>query len=386
MVMGAKSRCLRKNFPLKHAPVFRNLIHAAVLLAAILCAPGGKAAAVAPTVVVLDGQMEVVISVADQRMAVICDGGLVNRYPVSTSRFGTGDSLWSYRTPLGRLRICDKIGDGLPAGAVIKHRNATGEVLAVNAPGRDPIVTRILWLEGLDEQNKNAKERSIYIHGTPEENQIGKSVSWGCIRMRSSDVIALYEEVPVGTPVTIVAEHLPHYPKYVQPPPPEQLVAKNAPAPAGPARGAAGAARATPEPVAAPPHGHATLVATAKWQGEAQQTPPAGQKASTTLKQSILVPTNAPVILTSRNPRASQTEDHSKRQPTAAERERPKSPTDTVFPQEKLSLAIPREEAIDQFALILAPPDFGAAYAAAEYDPSAFVPEPLDAAVRDRAQ
>ena len=83
--------------------------------------------------------LQVLISVPDQRLAVVRDGQLVARFPISTSRFGTGDSFYSYRTPLGALRVCDKIGGNLPPGAVIHHRSATGEVLPVNAPGRDPI-------------------------------------------------------------------------------------------------------------------------------------------------------------------------------------------------------------------------------------------------------
>ena len=148
--------------------------------------------------------MEVLISIADQKMAVMRDGGLIQKFPVSTSRFGAGDAFRSYKTPLGQLRVCDKVGNDLLPGAVIKHRAATGEVLDVNAPGRDPIVTRILWLEGMEEQNRNAKDRGIYIHGTPEEKKIGEPVSWGCIRMRSQDVVVLFDEIPMGASVKII--------------------------------------------------------------------------------------------------------------------------------------------------------------------------------------
>jgi hypothetical protein len=158
--------------------------------------------------------MEVIVSVADQQLALIRSGELVARYPISTSKFGLGDARNSYRTPLGKLRICEKIGDDLVTGTVLKGRSATGEVLAVNAPGRDPIVTRILWLEGLEEQNRNARARAIYIHGTPEESRLGEAVSWGCIRMRSRDVIALYEQVDIGTPVSIVTDSLPRLRKH----------------------------------------------------------------------------------------------------------------------------------------------------------------------------
>ena len=168
---------------------------------------------------------EVIISVADQRLALVRDGGVVEKYRVSTSKFGLGDSFYSYKTPAGRLRVCDKIGDSLDQGTVIRNRSATGEVLAVNAPGRDPIVTRILWLEGLEDQNRNAKPRGIYIHGTPEERTLGEPKSWGCIRMRSSDVVKLFDEVPVGTQVSIIPGHLPHLEKYHAPEP--VIVASN---------------------------------------------------------------------------------------------------------------------------------------------------------------
>ncbi|HEY2343242.1 MAG TPA: L,D-transpeptidase, partial [Chthoniobacteraceae bacterium] len=112
-----------------------------LLLTALICATAARAALETEK---LDSDVEVVISVADQRMVVLCDGELVDRFPISTSRFGIGDNLGSFRTPLGKLKVCDKIGEGLPAGAVIHHRAATGEVLSVNAPGRDPIVSRIL--------------------------------------------------------------------------------------------------------------------------------------------------------------------------------------------------------------------------------------------------
>jgi lipoprotein-anchoring transpeptidase ErfK/SrfK len=129
-------------------------------------------------------------------------------YPVSTSKFGLGDWPGSYRTPLGRLEIAKKIGDQAPSGAVFKDRRRTGEIVAPDSPGRDPIVTRILWLRGREAQNGNAFDRNIYIHGTPEERNIGLPASYGCIRMRSSDIINLYEIVGWGAEVTIVDESL----------------------------------------------------------------------------------------------------------------------------------------------------------------------------------
>ena len=156
-----------------------------------------------------DNRHKMVISVADQKMIVLRDGKPLTSYPVSTSKFGVGDRPGSYATPLGVLRVKEKIGHGLPAGAVFKSRQPTGEVLPVDAPGRDPIVTRILWLEGLDEKNRNAYRRYIYIHGTPEERNIGRPVSFGCIRMRSGDVLELFDTVGLNSKILITPNPLP---------------------------------------------------------------------------------------------------------------------------------------------------------------------------------
>ena len=147
--------------------------------------------------------MMVVIDVDRQKLEILRDGSPVAKFPISTSKFGLGDDLRSYKTPLGKLEVCAKLGDQLPLGAVIKGGRFTGEVLPPNAPGRDPIVTRVIRLQGLEEQNRHALGRGIYIHGTPEESRIGRPVSWGCIRMRSRDVVELYNKVQVGTIVTI---------------------------------------------------------------------------------------------------------------------------------------------------------------------------------------
>ena len=150
-----------------------------------------------------DLQHHVVISVPDQQMAVLDNNTLVATYPISTSKYGVGDWPGSWRTPLGELEIAEKIGDGATSGAVFKDRRRTGEIVPPDSPGRDPIVTRILWLRGLEPQNAHAFPRDIYIHGTPEERNIGLPVSYGCIRMRSQDVIQLYDIVGTGARVTI---------------------------------------------------------------------------------------------------------------------------------------------------------------------------------------
>jgi hypothetical protein len=157
----------------------------------------------------IDKRHHVLVSVAEQKMVLLDQGRLVQTYPVSTSKFGMGDERNSYRTPAGRMVVAGKIGCGAPAGAVFKSRRWNGEVLPPDAPGRDPIVSRILWLRGRDAANRNAFSRKIYIHGTTEERNIGQPVSYGCIRMRSRDVIDLYNRVQVGTPVTVTPGRLP---------------------------------------------------------------------------------------------------------------------------------------------------------------------------------
>jgi lipoprotein-anchoring transpeptidase ErfK/SrfK len=154
---------------------------------------------------------EIVVSVPDQQLAVIDRGKLISKYPISTSKFGLGDGSGSYQTPLGVLFVSAKFGDHLPAGAVIKNRVSTGEIVNPNAPGRDAIVSRVIWLRGLEQQNRGARDRCIYIHGTPEERSLGRPASFGCIRMRSHDVIALYDFVHIGMHVTITQNRIADY-------------------------------------------------------------------------------------------------------------------------------------------------------------------------------
>jgi lipoprotein-anchoring transpeptidase ErfK/SrfK len=155
-----------------------------------------------------DNRHKLVVSAADQRMALVRDGQTIRTYPVSTSKFGLGDTPGSYATPPGLMRVKSKIGGGAPHGTVFKSRKPTGEILPVNAPGRDPIVTRILWLEGLEPRNRNAHSRFIYIHGTPEERNIGRPVSYGCVRMRSRDIAELFGQIGPGARVLVTTEPL----------------------------------------------------------------------------------------------------------------------------------------------------------------------------------
>lgn len=155
-----------------------------------------------------DTQHRVVISAKDQKLVLLDKGKVAAVYRVSTSKFGLGDSPGRCQTPLGQLEIAQKIGDGAAIGTVFKDRHRTGEVLVPDAPGRDPIVTRILWLRGREARNANAYRRCIYIHGTAEERNIGHAASYGCIRMRSTDVVRLYDMVGAGAEVVITDQPL----------------------------------------------------------------------------------------------------------------------------------------------------------------------------------
>jgi hypothetical protein len=186
-------------------------------------------AASAFAVTPVDTSSELIISVRDQKLILVQNGAKIATYPVSTSMFGLGDDRGRMTTPLGYMAVEKKIGDNVPVGAVFHNRRLTGEVLQPNAPGRDPVTTRIIWLRGLEAQNAHAFQRCIYIHGTPEENKIGRPASYGCIRMKSSDVAALYDRVPVGALVQIVPDRLPKVAKGQPLPPPPAIVATTAP-------------------------------------------------------------------------------------------------------------------------------------------------------------
>ena len=160
------------------------------------------------------------ISVPDQRMLVFSKGVEIARYDVSTSKFGVGGRAGSYTTPLGEMEVARKIGAGARSGMKFHGRRATGEIVAPNSLGRDPIVSRILWLKGLEPRNRDAFSRCIYIHGTAEEWRIGTPASYGCIRMRSHDVIQLFSMLGVGARVEVSMS-----------PFPRQLVQSPAPTP-----------------------------------------------------------------------------------------------------------------------------------------------------------
>lgn len=156
----------------------------------------------------VDDRNQMLVSVRDQRLLLVRDGEPIKSYPVSTSKFGLGSQPGTNRTPLGKMAVAKKIGGGARAGTVFKSRRPTGEVLKPNAPGRDPIVSRIIWLTGRERHNHNTYARFIYIHGTPEEWRIGQPASYGCIRMKSRDVIDLYKRVGEGAGVRVMRDSL----------------------------------------------------------------------------------------------------------------------------------------------------------------------------------
>lgn len=144
------------------------------------------------------------VSIGDQRLTLNEDERTIRTYPVSTSRFGVGTEKGSLKTPTGRFRVAQKIGGGMPSGTVFVGRVPL-EADEMPPPNEDLVMSRILWLDGLDEHNANTRDRFIYIHGTRHEDKIGEAASHGCVRMRNQDVIELFELVGEGTPVVIEA-------------------------------------------------------------------------------------------------------------------------------------------------------------------------------------
>jgi hypothetical protein len=150
------------------------------------------------------------VNLAAQTVSLFADGRFVRQMPASTSRFGSGQIQGSHRTPLGLHRIVEKIGGGQPPGTVFKSRQIIGHT-------SDPqfaeakITTRILWLEGLEEGlnrggNVDSHARYIYIHGTADQNSIGRPASCGCIHLADADLIPLFDLLPSGTLVWIAEQ------------------------------------------------------------------------------------------------------------------------------------------------------------------------------------
>ena len=152
------------------------------------------------------------ISLSRQQLDIIRQGKVINTYPVSTARNGSGEQMGSECTPRGWHKIRAKIGADQPLNAVYVGRRATGEVysteLGSQCPDRDWILTRILWLGGLEPGKNRYRSvdstwRYIYIHGCPDELMKGKPESHGCIRMKNADVLDLFNQISAGELVYI---------------------------------------------------------------------------------------------------------------------------------------------------------------------------------------
>ncbi len=155
----------------------------------------------------------IVVDISTQQLFFLKKGQIEEIYSVSTSVYGTGSKVNSFKTPLGRHKISEKIGEGLPEGAILKGRRWTGAIAnIIKEPidtDFDVVTSRILWLTGLEEGKNlgsgvDSKARYIYIHGTAEEGLIGKPASDGCVRMYNIDVISLFNSVNIDTEVWII--------------------------------------------------------------------------------------------------------------------------------------------------------------------------------------
>ena len=157
---------------------------------------------------------QIVISIPEQSLALVEAGQCIRRYAISTALKGAGERKGSFCTPRGRHIVRARIGGGAAANTVFVGRRPTGEIysreLAERFPGRDWILTRILWLSGCEVGfnrlgDVDTMRRFIYIHGTPDSVPLGVPGSIGCIRMRNAEIVELYDHVPTRTAVSIVA-------------------------------------------------------------------------------------------------------------------------------------------------------------------------------------
>jgi len=155
----------------------------------------------------------IAIHIGSQRLELLDDqGGVIRQYRVSTAKNGPGEQNGSYCTPRGRHVVRARIGGGQPVNSVFVERRPTGEIygpeLAARYPGKDWILTRILWLSGCEPGfnrlgRVDTMRRAIYIHGCPDSAEMGRPGSHGCVRMRNADILELFDLVPAGTPVEI---------------------------------------------------------------------------------------------------------------------------------------------------------------------------------------
>lgn len=160
----------------------------------------------------MDSPFFLEVTLASQILSVYQNDSLIKEYRVSTASKGAGEINGSQQTPRGLHLIRAKIGHNQPINTVFKQRRPTGEIysseLKQSYPDRDWILTRILWLSGLEIGknrlgNVDTMRRYIYIHGTPSDTPMGMPGSHGCIRMHNNDIIQLFNQIPIGTQIML---------------------------------------------------------------------------------------------------------------------------------------------------------------------------------------
>lgn len=144
------------------------------------------------------------VSISDQTLRVLENGVEQSCYPISSAKNGLGSEEGSFKTPTGNFIVSEKHGHNAPVQTIFKGRKPVGLWQSEEICDSDLVTSRILWLDGLDSDNANTKERYIYIHGTNHEDKIGTPQSCGCIRMRNKDVIELFDLVEENTHLTIL--------------------------------------------------------------------------------------------------------------------------------------------------------------------------------------
>jgi lipoprotein-anchoring transpeptidase ErfK/SrfK len=147
--------------------------------------------------------LKIVIRLDQQRLYLCRGDEVLQSYPISSSRFGVGSEPGSFKTPLGRFEIAEKVGGDQPLNTVFRGRKPVLSEQPDWTSEPDLITSRILWLNGMEAHNANTKERFIYIHGTNQESLLAIPASHGCIRMANADIGRLFNEVEPGTEVLI---------------------------------------------------------------------------------------------------------------------------------------------------------------------------------------
>ncbi len=147
---------------------------------------------------------KLIVDVEHQKARLYKGRRLKEVFNISTARNGLGNQAQSFRTPIGKLRVSEKIGDGMQLYTIFNERVASGLWDGKERPGQSPILGRILWLEGADRYNRNTKDRTIYLHGTSHKSKLGTPNSEGCIVFAPEDIVKVYDALQVGDVVKVV--------------------------------------------------------------------------------------------------------------------------------------------------------------------------------------